>query len=129
MALQLLLGLRQLFHLLGQLCIPQTQAIDLLPQLLLHVDVVLANLLEFTVFLLELGLSLRGNLFLDPQHFFEDVDVLLESAGDLLVLLQFFREENFYVAQGFELSLVIFADLLAGPLGVADQGTFDTGAL
>ena len=128
-ALEFLLGLRQLLHLLGKLRVSQTQAVDLLPQLLLHIDVVLSNLFELAVLLLELSLGLGGDLLLDPEHLFEDIDVLLKGASDLLVLLQFVREENFHVAQRLELGFVVFSDLLAGPLVAADQGVLDAGAL
>ena len=83
---------------LGKLGVSQAKVIDLLTQFLFHIDVVLTNLLEFAVLLFELGLSLGRYLFLNSQHFFEDVHVLLEGAGYLLILLKFVREEDFDVS-------------------------------
>ena len=99
MTLQLLLVNRQLRDRQGLLCLLDCELIYLRLKLALRLDELLPQRLDVAVFLLKLRLRLRRNLLLDAHHFLENVNVLLESLRDLIILLQLVRQENFHAAQ------------------------------
>ena len=70
-------------------------------------------------------MRLSCDLLLNTQHFLENFDVLLESARDLLVLLQLVREENLDTSKRLQLSFFVLflssSGLLAGSLLLAPE--------
>ena len=93
--------------------ISQAECVDLPSQLLLHLDVLFSHLFQVSVFLLELSLRFLGDSFFDSKYFFQYIDILLECAGDLLVLFQLLGEKNLDVPECFQLGFVVFSDLIA----------------
>ena len=72
----------------------QTESVDLLAHLRFRLQKLLPQLSYVCVSLLQLCLRFLRDLLLHTKHLFQDVNVLLESAGDLLVLLEFVSQEN-----------------------------------
>ena len=58
-------------------------------------------------------MRLLGDLLFDSKHLLQYIDVLLEGAGDLLVLLQLLREENLDVSECFKLGIFVFSYLVS----------------
>jgi len=83
------------------LCLLETEFVDLVAQLLLCRDELLPKHFDVRIFLLELSLSLLSDLLLDAEYFLQNVNVLMERAGYLLVLFQFFAQEYFDALQSF----------------------------
>ena len=111
MAFQFLLVRIQLIYLLSQLLVSQAQSVDLLSEFLLHVDKLLSQLFQIGILSLELRLSLLCDLLLNTNDFLENVDILLECACDLLVLLELVSQEDLHVSQSFKLCLIVFSIL------------------
>jgi hypothetical protein len=73
----------------------------LVTQLFLSLDKLLSKYFDIGIFLLQLSLSLLGDLLFDAEYFFQNFDVLLERTRYLFVLFQFFGQEYFHILQNF----------------------------
>ena len=94
MTLKIFLVRSELAYQEHMLLLLQTEGVDLLAHLRLRLQEFLPKLFYVSIPLLQLSLSFLCDLLFHTQHFFQDVNVLLESAGDLLVLLEFVSQEN-----------------------------------
>ena len=110
---ELLLVCRDFVDAQHLLLLLQSERVDLLPQLAVQVEELLAQTFDVRVLLLQLRLRLLCDAFLNADDILENFDVLLEGARDLLILLQFFCQKHFYAAQSLQLGLPVLLLLWA----------------